>query len=359
MTSSIEELIAGWDGEGVVSHYDAEHGAWMFIGVHSTRLGPACGGTRMRVYDTPADGLSDAMRLAAGMTFKCAVAGLPTGGGKAVLAVPELPVGADRQDLLHRYGDLVEMLRGTYRTGPDMNTNGPDMDVIGERTAYAFGRSSGNGGRGSSGPDTAVGVWHGIRAAVAHAAGSAELTDRTVLVQGVGGVGGELVELLVKDGARVAVSDLDGERVADLQQRFGVMAVPAGAVVDTDCDVYAPCATGAVLCAETIPQLRCRIVAGAANNQLATPADAARLRAAGILYAPDFVINAGGALHLIGLELLGWSDATLADRLAGIGTTLTEIFTHADAQGTTTEEAAEAVALVRLDGGPAGSRPAG
>lgn len=348
MTSSIEELVAAWDGEAVLTHFDAEHQTWMFVGVHSTRLGPACGGTRLRAYQQPADGLQDAMRLAQGMTLKCAAAGLPTGGGKAVLVTPTLPIGARRIDLLHRYGELIDTMHGSYRTGPDMNTTGADMDVIGERTEYVFGRSEGNGGHGGSAPDTAVGVWHGIRAAVRHIFGTPELTGRTVLVQGVGGVGSALVELLVKDGARVLATDVDAARVDDLRQRFGVVPVDPNAALSTECDVLAPCAAGGVLSEQTIPRLRTPIVAGAANNQLADAEDAQRLTDRGVLYAPDFVINAGGALHLIGLELLAWDRSELADRLAGIGCTLTEIFEHAEALGTTTEAAAEAVALARL-----------
>ena len=349
MTSSIESLVADWDGEALVSHHDRETGSWMFIGIHSTRLGPACGGTRLRVYPTPADAVRDVLRLAEGMTLKCAAAGLPTGGGKAVLAVPALPTGAVRRELLLRYGTLIQTLQGTYQTGPDMNTGAPDMDVLGEVTPYAFGRSPGNGGSGSSAPDTAVGVWHGIRASCGYAFGTTDLAGRTVLVQGAGGVGAALVELLARDGAKVLVADLAADRVAALERRHGALPVDPAEVAGTECDVYAPCATGAVLSAATIPRLRCRVVAGAANNQLAEPADAERLRAAGVLYAPDFVINSGGALHLIGTEMLGWDAATLAARVAGIGATLTEIYQHADEQGTATEVAAEAIARRRLD----------
>lgn len=359
MTSSIEELIAGWDGEAVVSHYDRDHGTWMFVGVHSTRLGPACGGTRMRVYPQATDALQDVLRLAEGMTLKCAAAGLPTGGGKAVLAVPELPTGEQRRDLMLRYARLVDTLQGSYRTGPDMNTTGADMDILGEVSKFGFGRSPGNGGRGSSAPDTAVGVWHGIRASCAHAFGSPELAGRTVLVQGAGGVGGVLVGLLAEEGAKILVADVDATRVTELQEKYGVTPVDPAAVVGTECDVYAPCAAGAVLSEQTIPALRCRVVAGAANNQLATAADGERVSAAGILYAPDFVINSGGALHLIGLELLGWNDETLAARLRGIGSTLTEIYEHADSAGITTEQAAKAVAQTRLDtGAPVRTEPA-
>jgi len=351
---SLERLIADWDGEALVSRHDRETDTWMFIGIHSTRLGPACGGTRLRVYPSPADAARDVLRLAEGMTLKCAVAGLPTGGGKAVLAVPALPVGETRRQVLLRYGRLIETLQGSYRTGPDMNTGAPDMDVLSEVTRHAFGRSPDRGGSGSSAPDTAVGVWHGIRASCAHAFGSADLSGRTVLVQGAGGVGGALVELLVEHGAKVLVADVDAGRVRDLERRHGVDPVDPAHVVGTTCDVYAPCATGAVLTAATIPRLRCAVVAGAANNQLGEPADAERLRAAGILYAPDFVINSGGALHLIGTEMLGWDAATLAARVAGIGGTLTEIYRHADDAGGTTEAAAEAIARSRLSAAPAG-----
>jgi leucine dehydrogenase len=348
MTSSIESLVADWDGEALVSHHDRDSGTWMFLGIHSTRLGPACGGTRMRVYPTPADAVLDVMRLAEGMTLKCAAAGLPTGGGKAVLAVPALPEGAARRELLLKYGRLIDTLQGSYRTGPDMNTTAADMDVVCEVTRHAFGRSPENGGSGSSAPDTAVGVWHGIKASVAYAFGSDDLAGRSVLVQGAGGVGGGLVKLLVEDGAKVLLADVDPERVAEMVHAHGAVAVDPADVIGTDCDVFAPCATGSVLSATTIPELSCRVVAGAANNQLAEPEDADRLRAAGILYAPDFVINSGGALHLIGTEMIGWDAATLATRLEAIGTTLTEIYRHAEQQGTTTEKAAEAIARSRL-----------
>jgi leucine dehydrogenase len=348
MTSSIEELVADWDGEALVSHHERDTDTWMFIGIHSTKLGPASGGTRLRVYPSPPDAVHDVLRLAEGMTLKCAAAGLPSGGGKAVLAVPELPTGRARRALLLHYARLIESLHGTYRTGPDMNTTGADMDVLGEVTNYVFGRSKAFGGAGNSAPDTAVGVRYGIWASVEHVFGSPDLTGRTVLVQGAGGVGAVLVRLLVEDGAKVLVADLDPTRVAEMERQFGAVPVEPDQVIGTECDVFAPCAAGEVLSEATIPALRCRVVAGAANNQLATPDDAERLRAAGVLYAPDFVINSGGALHLIGQEMCGWDSATLAERLVGIGSTLTEIYRHADAEGSTTEAAAEAIARARL-----------
>jgi leucine dehydrogenase len=205
------------------------------------------------------------------------------------------------------------------------------------------------GGAGTTGPDTAVGVYHGIRAAVEHAFGSPDLAGRSVVIQGVGGVGGVLARMVAADGATVVVSDIDGARAAQLAAETGARVSAPDLVLSEPCDVLAPCALGGILDATTIPKLRCRIVAGAANNQLATPEDAAQLQAAGILYAPDFVINAGGVLHVLGLEMEGWSQERLDDALRGIGRTLTEIFRTADREGLSTEAAAERLADERID----------
>jgi leucine dehydrogenase len=344
-----EDLLRRWDGEHAVVRHDA--GTWMLVCIHSTTLGPAMGGTRLKEYGEPAEALEDALRLAAGMTRKLAVLGLPCGGGKAVLAVPEVPSGEVRRRLLERYGDLIESLGGTYVTGPDVNTGEADMDVIGERTAHVFCRSAANGGSGDPSIHTALGVFHGIRATLAHADGSDELSGKKVLVQGTGSVGAKLARLLLDAGAIVLVSDVDEERA----RSTGGTPIAPDEALELECDVYSPCALGATLNAESIPRLRCRVVAGAANNQLAGPEDAERLRAAGILYAPDYVINGGGALHGIGLERLGWDEAELDRRVEGIGATLTRIFESADREGITTDEAAERLAAERLRG-PAGAR---
>jgi leucine dehydrogenase len=339
-----EELLRRWDGEHTVVRHDPESGGWMFVCIHSTRLGPAMGGTRLKTYDAPGDALADGLRLAAGMTRKLAVVGLPCGGGKAVLAVPEVPAGNARRRLFERYGDLIESLGGSYVTGPDVNTGEADMNVIGERTGHVFCRSVDNGGSGDPSIHTALGVFHGIRASLAHVHGSGDLSGRTVLVQGTGSVGGKLARLLLDAGAIVLVADVDADRA----RATGGTPVPADAALELECDVYAPCALGATLNADSIPKLRCRIVAGAANNQLAEPADAERLRAAGILYAPDYVINAGGALHGIGLEQLGWDADRLELEVAGIADTLTGIYRQAEAEEITTNAAAEQLAAERL-----------
>jgi len=334
-------MLRAWDGEEAVIHFDRGSGAWMFVCVHSTALGPAGGGTRMRVYDQPADGLADAMRLSQMMTVKMAVANADRGGGKAVLAVPELPTGDARRQLLLRYADLVTSLGGTYRTAGDMNISPSDLDIVAERCPWVYG-TTGRGG--NSGRGTARGVLHGIRASVEHVFGSPDLQGRTVLVQGVGAVGSDLARLLAADGARVYVSDVDEARA----NATGFDVVAAADAIATECDVYAPCAVGGTVNESSIPRLRCKIVAGSANNQLGEAADAQRLADAGILYAPDFVINAGGVLQLLGLEEHGWDEDELERNLAGIGETLRRLYRTADAKGITPEAAGEQLASERV-----------
>jgi glutamate dehydrogenase/leucine dehydrogenase len=336
-----EELLRGWDGEEAVIRYDEPSGAWIFVCVHSTALGPAGGGTRMRVYERPADGLADAMRLSQAMTVKMAVADCERGGGKAVLAVPELPTGEQRRALLLRYGQLVAALGGTYRTAGDRNIMPADLDIVHEPCPWVYGT---RGAGGNSGRGTARGVLHGIRASVEHVFGSPDLAGRSVLVQGAGSVGHDLARDLLAEGASVLVSDVDEARAA----ATGAQVVPAADALTTECDVYSPCAVGGTLSAATIPQLRCRIVAGSANNQLAEPEDAERLRAAGILYAPDYVVNAGGVIQLVGLDDRQWSEAELEEALAGIGDTLRRVYRDADEGGVTPAAAAERLAAERI-----------
>ena len=336
-----EDLLAGWDGEQAVVRFDPESGAWMFVCVHSTARGPSGGGTRMRVYPAPADGLADAMRLSGAMTRKMAAAGMPRGGGKGVLAVPELPTGEPRKRLLRRYGELVDSLAGNYRTAGDMNISPEDLDVVAETCPWVYGttRGGGNSGRG-----TARGGLHAIRATVEHLFGSPDLSGRSVLVQGAGSVGSVLSRELAEAGARVLVSDVQEERAS----ATGYETVAPERVVETEVDVYSPCAVGGTLNPESIPRLACRAIAGCANNQLAEPADAEHLHDRGILYAPDYVVNAGGIIQLIGLEDEGWDEAQLEARLAGIGDTLRSLFAEADADGVTPDEAAERLVARRL-----------
>lgn len=322
----------------------------MLVGVHSTVLGPAMGGTRLRSYAAPAEALDDVLRLSNAMTWKQAAAGMPYGGGKAVLAVPDVPAPGtpERRALLLRYADLVESLHGTYVTAADMNTGEADMDTVGERTVHVLGRSRANGGSGDPGAATARGVFHGIEATMKRAFGSDDLSGRSVVVQGLGSVGSRLAEHLHEAGAALLLADVDPVRASTLADELGAKVVAAEDVISTECDVLSPCATGRVLTETTIPHLRCRIVAGAANNQLAVAEDGERLRDAGILFAPDYVINAGGVIHLGGYETLGWDDATMAERLEAIGGTLLEIFERADREGISTTTAADRMARARI-----------
>jgi leucine dehydrogenase len=338
-----ETLLAGWDGEHAVVRHDAESDTWIFVCLHSTVRGPAGGGTRMRTYPAPADGLADAMRLSGAMTRKMAAAGMPRGGGKAVLAVPELPTGEPRKRLLRRYGELVTSLGGSYRTAGDMNISPEDLDVVAETCPWVYG-TTGRGG--NSGRGTARGALHAIRATVEHTFGSPDLAGRSVLVQGAGSVGAVLARELADAGARVLVSDVDEERAA----ATGCETVPVDRVLETEVDVYSPCAVGGTLSAESIPHLACRAIAGCANNQLAEPEDAERLRERGILFAPDYVVNAGGIIQLIGLEDEGWDESQLEERLAGVGDTLRTLFAEADAEGITPAEAADRLVRRRLSG---------
>jgi glutamate dehydrogenase/leucine dehydrogenase len=348
---AFEELIRDWDGEQVVIHRDEPTSSWMLIGVHSTVLGPAMGGTRLKSYALPEEALDDVLRLSGAMTLKQAAADTPYGGGKAVIAVEEGPPPAsdDRRALLLRYAGLVDSLHGTYVTAADMNTGEADMDTIGERTSHVLGRSTANGGSGDPGAATAIGLYHGLRAAVRHSFGSEDLEGRSVLVQGLGSVGSRLAGHLHEAGATLLVADLDPARASTVADEVGAKVVGADDVIGTECDVFSPCATGKVLTAETIPHLRCLVVAGAANNQLGTPEDAERLRDAGILFAPDYVVNAGGVIHLSGFETLGWDDATMAKRLEGIGDTLIEVFEIAEREDISTAAAADRLATARID----------
>src|SRR5215472_790950 len=301
-------------------HRDVETGTLMIIAVHSTALGTAAGGTRMKHYARHSDALEDAMRLSEAMSLKLASVQFPHGGGKAEIALPTPPIpqGEARRRLLHEYGRFVDSLGGLYSCAPDMNTSAADMDVIAEVTPYVFCKTEAAGGSGDTAPDTAVGVLSGIRATCRFVFGTDDLIGRTVLVQGAGGVGGRLIELLTAGGATVIATDVDPRRLEQLRAK-GIATVAPEQALTTECDVLAPCAVGGVINARSIPGLRCRAIAGGANNQLEAPSDADLLRERGIAYAPDFVINAGGVLHGGGLEELHWSREALATHLAGIG----------------------------------------
>jgi len=337
-THDLESVLRDWDGEAVISRFDRETGAWIFIALHSTALGPALGGTRMRVYPTPADGLRDAQRLAESMTMKWATLEQPKGGGKAVLAIPG-PLDAEaRNGLLRRYASIVESLRGAFGTGEDLGTTPEDMALLASVTRYVHGVE---GGRVTDpGPFTARGVRRGIEAAVRAVLERDDLRGVTVLVQGVGDVGYPLAQELVELGARLLVSDVDAGRLERAVTTLGATVVPPEEVWDADCDVFAPCAIGGVLSAATIPRLRCRIVAGSANAQLDTPDDEQRLHEHGIVYVPDYVVNSGGA-YAFALHGRGEHDhATLFEKMDHVGDIVAAVLAEATAEGRSPLEAA-------------------
>lgn len=342
----MESLLTRWDGETVVIRHDESTASWIFIAIHSTRLGPAVGGTRMKTYPDASSALEDALRLAAGMTYKFAVPGLPYGGGKAVIAIPDGLDPSSRNALLRRYGSLVRQLGGLYHTAPDVGTSSADMDVIGETGApYVFARTEAAGGAGSSGPATARGVFAGIEVGCERAFGDRSLSGRSVLVQGVGSVGRVLIDHLLAAEARVIFTDKDRDAVRRLRDDLGLEFAPPDRVYDTECDVFSPCALGGVLNVETIPRLRCRVIAGGANNQLAEPGDAERLRARGILYAPDYVVNVGGAMAGIGMEARGWTrDRADREVSESVRRALERVFQVAATDGVTTDAASRRIA---------------
>lgn len=346
----MESLLQEWDGETVIVRYDRPAGAWIFIAIHSTHLGPATGGTRMKSYPDQEAALGDALRLAAGMTYKFAVPGIRRGGGKAVISIPRDLEPGSRRDLLMRYGKLVRQLGGLFYTGTDVGTSSNDMDIIAETGApYIFCRTPEAGGAGSSGPITALGVFTGIQTACEHVFGEASLRSRKVLVQGVGSVGGMLIEHLRKAGAEVLFSEVDEISIQRLRNEPGLQFVPVEEIYTTECDVFAPCALGGVLNENTIPRLKCRVVAGAANNQLAQPQDAERLRGRGIIYAPDYVVNVGGAMAIPGIETLGWPQAEAEEKVVkSVRYALQRIFEMAESENITTDDAAHRLAEAHL-----------
>jgi glutamate dehydrogenase/leucine dehydrogenase len=352
MEQAMESLIRGWPGESVIIHFDQATGAWIFIAIHSTRLGPAIGGTRMKRYPTPRAALQDALNLAAGMTYKFAVAGFPGGGGKAVIAIPPDLNPDSRLELLRRYGKLIHQLGGLFQTGPDVGTSSADMDVIAETGApYVFSLTPAAGGAGDSGPYTALGVLTGIQITCDQLFGDDSLAGRRILVQGAGNVGRELIKLLQQNKAEIMFSDIDGNTIQHFRDELGLQFVAADAVYDTPCDIFAPCALGSILNKDTIPRLKCRAVAGAANNQLASPDDPYRLQQRQILYAPDFVLNIGGAMAITGMEARGWSRSKAeAKVIQSVRENLPQVFQTATSEGITTEAAARRLAETRLAG---------
>src|SRR5919204_5713284 len=332
--------------EQVVFCYDRQTGMKAIIAIHDTALGPARGGTRYKRYDSEEEALDDVLRLSRGMTYKFAFTDMPRGGGKAVVLRQD--GGADKRVLLRAYGRFVELLAGRFGTGPDLGTSAADMVDVARETDYVWAIDERFGGTGDSTPLTASGVLAGIGAACDEVFGSPDLRGRRIAVQGLGGVGGHLAELLVGAGAEVTGADLDAGRAKELAEQLDIAVEEPDRLYDLDCDVFSPNAVGGVLNEHTIPRLRCRIVAGGANNQLGSADDGRRLLDRGILYAPDYVINSAAPYAVIGAGELGYSPDRLAVSVQGVADALRLIFRRARAEGRPTGEIADRIAEERV-----------
>jgi leucine dehydrogenase len=323
-------------------------GATIAIAVHSTALGPALGGVRMWRYDSVAHGIEDALRLARAMTYKAAAAGLDLGGGKGVICTPgrQRPSGELRRRMLLDFGDAVESLGGRYVTAEDVGTGADDMVAIAERTAHVVGLPAERGGRGDPSPPTARGVLAAIGACLEHRFGDASVPGARICVVGAGSVGSRLARMLATAGAELTISDIDPARRV-LAEELGAMWVDPEEAIATDCDVLAPCALGGAIDVAAIARLRCQIVCGSANNVLSDERLAGGLAERGILFAPDFIANAGGLINVYA-ELCDL-DAEVVLRLVDqIGPTMRRILAASDREGVTPLAAAQEQALQRL-----------
>ena len=331
--------------EQVLYGYDKVSGLRAIIAIHSTALGPALGGTRFFPYQTEEEALEDVLRLSWGMTYKAAAAGLDLGGGKAVI------MGDPRTDkserLLRAYGRIVDSLRGRYITAEDVGTTTRDLDIVRRETRWALGNSVAEGGAGDPSPMTARGLFAAAKAVAEFLWGDSDLAGRRFAVQGVGKVGSALVQLLVEARAEVIISDAYDSAIKTAVDTYGVKSVDVGEIHTVDADFYSPCALGAGLNEKTIPELNCQAIVGSANNQLATDEDAERIAERGIVYAPDFVVNAGGLINVYD-ELQGYSKMRAMHRVDSIFEATKRILGMSKVEGINPNQAAMRVAELRI-----------
>ena len=344
--------------ERVARCRDQKSGLHALIAVHDTTLGPALGGMRMLPYPSEDEALFDVLRLSRGMTYKSAVAETGLGGGKSVIIGD--PKTAKSPALFQSMGRFVESLGGKYITAEDMNIGIPDLEMVRKETRWVTGLKREVGSSGNPSPYTAQGCLVGMRAVLEEVFGKADFGGKKVLIQGVGAVGGRLAELLAEAGARVVICDINEARVAELAGKNGFETVSDATHLDVECDIYSPCARGATLNDETIPRLRCKAIAGCANNQLLEPRHARELMSRGILYAPDYVINAGGIIN-VSVELLpgGYDESAALRKIDRIYDNLKQVFAISRRERIPTNEAAARLAEQRLARGrEAKDRPA-
>ncbi|WP_428225065.1 Glu/Leu/Phe/Val dehydrogenase dimerization domain-containing protein [Flavobacterium sp.] len=333
--------------EQIVFCHDKYTGLKAIIGIHNTVLGPALGGTRMWKYTNEWEALNDVLRLSRGMTFKSAISGLNLGGGKAVI------IGDSKVDktpeMIAKFGEYVNSLSGRYITAEDVGTTTADMDLIRKHTAHVTGVSEEIGGSGNPSPVTAYGVYMGMKAAAKYKFGTDNLDGKKVLVQGIGHVGETLVDYLTGEGAKVVISDINEARLAEVGNKYGAKIFQGDDLYSAEVDIYAPCALGATVNDDTINKLKAQVIAGAANNQLADEVRHGQmLKEKGILYAPDFLINAGGIINVYG-EIVNYGKEEAMRRTENIYNTTLEIFDFAEANNITTHEAAFKIAQNRID----------
>ncbi len=342
----IFETIAKSGHEQVVFCQNQDAGLKAIIAIHNSVLGPALGGLRMWPYATEADALEDVLRLSRGMTYKAAVAGLNLGGGKAVI------IGDPRKDkseaLFRAFGRFVNSLGGRYMTAEDVGIDVNDMEFVLKETDYVTGVHQVHGGSGDPSPFTAYGTLQGLLAALKHQFGHEEVSAHTYAVQGVGHVGMEFVKLLREQGAKVYVTDINAEAVERAVDQYGAVAVALDDIYDTDADVYSPCALGGTVNEQTLPRLKCKIICGAANNQLANDAIGDEVQKRGILYAPDYAVNAGGLMN-VSLEIDGYNRERAMRMMRTIYHNLVRIFEIAKTEGIPTYRAADRLAEDRIE----------
>ena len=333
--------------EQIVFCNDEDTGLKAIIGIHNRTLGPALGGTRMWQYKNEWEALNDVLRLSRGMTYKSAISGLNLGGGKAVIIGDAKTQKND--NLMRKFGEFVHSLSGKYITAEDVGMETRDMDIIREVTPHVTGVSEAIGGSGNPSPVTAYGVYMGMKAAANYKFGSDSLAGKKVLVQGVGHVGETLVKYITDEGAQAILNDINEARLEELSKKYNAKVALGNDVYGLDIDIYAPCALGATLNDDTINQLKAKVIAGAANNQLANEIKHGKLlQEKGIAYAPDFLINAGGIINVYA-EVAGYGKEESLRRTENIYNTTLEIFKLAEKENITTHKAAFNIAQARID----------
>ncbi len=341
------DQISKMGHEQVVYCNDPDTGLKAIIGIHNTVLGPALGGTRMWAYNNESEALVDVLRLSRGMTFKAAISGLNLGGGKAVIIGD--PKKLKNEALLRRFGKFVDSLGGKYITAEDVGMSEKDMTFLAMETEHVTGLPEKLGGAGDPSPVTAFGTYMGMKASAKRVFGNDSLSGKTILVQGMGHVGANLVDLLAKENANIIVSDIFEDKIKAVTDQHKVEVVDADSIFDVQMDIYAPCALGATLNDDTIPRLTAKIVAGAANNQLANEdIHGPMCQEQGILYAPDFLINAGGLMNVYG-ELMGFPRDVVFTNAEGIYDTTLSIFDVSEKEGIHTQLAAMRLAQDRIE----------